>query len=297
MIDSAGLCPSKHRHEQQGRRAAPLAATLALAPRPVASWRTQERFRPRQAPPRARQLAPFPAPLVRMREQDPSSAAQGLPHLRAQGCAGGASRVKASVRPGRPTRHAALLPLACAPGACAQGDGGSCGAVNVGQTSRRLRCVVIVLGSSRWMSVECTVSQTMEHFWACHQHACASFGAVPPTVRVDHRTSAVRRRARGEAPVRNPPSADGAAHDGLRIVPGTVGQGHAKGRVAHGVGSVKKQGLAGLARADCSVGNPAAQQWLSRVAQRRVPGDTRHNPRAVAHGTALSEPLAAAALC
>jgi len=30
------------------------------------------------------------------------------------------------------------------------------------------------------MYVEFTVSQTMEHFLTCHQHAFAFFGGIPP---------------------------------------------------------------------------------------------------------------------
>src|SRR5713101_3503829 len=83
-----------------------------------------------------------------------------------------------------------------------------CRAVNVGQTSRRLSFFVMVLCYSRMMYVECTVSQTMEHFLACHQHAFEYFGAVPHKVMVDNLKSAVLRRALGEAPVLNPTYAD-----------------------------------------------------------------------------------------
>jgi transposase len=40
----------------------------------------------------------------------------------------------------------------------------------------------MVLCYSRLMYVEFTVSQTMEHFLACHQHAFEFFGAVPGRV-------------------------------------------------------------------------------------------------------------------
>ena len=65
-MDDACWCQSKHLHEQQGLSAAQIAAPLALAPRTVASWLTQERFRPRQPRPRASKLDPFKAQIVRM---------------------------------------------------------------------------------------------------------------------------------------------------------------------------------------------------------------------------------------
>jgi transposase len=54
------------------------------------------------------------------------------------------------------------------------------------------------------MSVECTVSQTMEHFLACHQHAFELIGGVPQSIMVDHVQSAVLKRTLGDAPVLNP---------------------------------------------------------------------------------------------
>jgi transposase len=278
MIDYACFCQIKHLHAQQGLSAAQIAATLALDPRTVAYWLTQERFRPRKATQRASKLDPFKAQIVRMLEKYPYSAAQVLQHLREQGFDGGYSLVKAYVHTVRPTRQAAFLTLAFAPGECAQVDWGAFGSVNVGQTSRRLSFFVMVLCYSRMMYVEFTVSQTMEHFLACHQNAFEYFGAVPQKVMVDNLKSAVLRRALGEAPVLNPTYADFAAHYGFRIVPCNVGKGNEKGRVENGVGYVKKNFLAGLDIADFSVLNPAAKQWLSSVANIRVHGETRQKP-------------------
>ena len=283
MIDSHTLCQRKALHEQHGLTIAQIAAPLSLDPRTVASWRRQERCRPRQSTPRASKLDPLKLQIVHMLDQYPSSAAQVLQHLREQGFAGGYSTVKASVRTVRPTRQAAFLTLALAPGECAQADWGAFGSVPVGQTRRRLSCFVMVLCYSRQMYVECTVSQTMEHFLACHQHACETFGGVPQTVMVDNRKSAVLKRAPGAAPVCNPKYADFAKHHGCRIVPCTVGKGKEKGRVENGVGSVKKHFLAGLDLADFRMLAPAATHWRDTVAHVRRQGETRKPPVALWH--------------
>jgi Mu transposase, C-terminal domain len=128
------------------------------------------------------------------------------------------------------------------------------------------------------MDGECTLSQTMEHFLACHQHACERFGGVPHTSMVDNLTSAVWGRPLGQAPGLNPKSAAFAKHDGFRIVPCKVGKGHEKGRGENGVGYVKKNFLAGLDIADCSMLAPAAQHWLDTVANGRLHGETRQSP-------------------
>jgi transposase len=175
-----------------------------------------------------------------MLEKYPYSAAQVWQRLREQGFEGGYSLVKAYVRTVRPRRQPAVLKLAFAPGECAQVDWGSFGSVRVGQTSRRLSFFVMVLCYSRLMYVEFTVSQTMEHFLACHQHAFEFVGGVPQSIMVDNLKSAVLQRTLGEAPVLNPKYADFAKHNGFRIVPCNVGKGNEKGRVENGVGMSKR---------------------------------------------------------
>jgi transposase len=278
MIDYHRFCQIKDLHDHQGLNATQIAGVLSLDPRTVAYWLRQERFRPRKSAPRTSKLDPFKPQIVQMLERYPYSAAQVLQRLREQGFAGGYSTVKAYVHTVRPTRQPAFLKLAFAPGECAQADWGSFGAVRVGQTSRRLSFFVMVLCYSRLMYVEFTVSQTMEHFLACHQHAFEFFGGVPQSVMVDNLKSAVLKRALGEAPVVNPKYADFAKHYGFRIVPCNVGKGNEKGRVENGVGYVKKNFLAGLEIADFSMLAPAATHWLDTVANVRVHGETRKPP-------------------
>jgi Integrase core domain len=182
------------------------------------------------------------------------------------------------VRRVRPTRQPAFLKLAFAPGECAQVDWGSFGSVPVGQTTRRLSFFVMVLCYCRLMYVEFTVSQTMEHFLACHQHAFEAFGGVPSKVMVDNLKSAVLRRSLGQAPVFNPKYAAFSQHYGFDIVPCNVGKGNEKGRVENAVGYVKKNFLAGLDIADFAMLAPAAKHWLDTVANVRVHGQTRKRP-------------------
>jgi len=278
MIDYHRFCQIKDLHEHQGLTASQIAHALALDPRTVAYWLRQERFRPRTSTPRASILAPFKPQIVQMLDKYPYSATQVFQRLREQGFAGGYSIVKAYVRTVRPKRQPAFLKLAFAPGECAQVDWGSFGSVPVGQTSRRLSFFVIVLCYSRMMYVEFTVSQTMEHFLACHQHAFEFFGGIPKKVMVDNLKSAVLTRVLGEAPVFNPKYLDFATHCGFTIAPCNVGKGNEKGRVENGVGYVKKNFLAGLELPDFSALNPAARQWLDTVANVRLHSETREKP-------------------
>jgi hypothetical protein len=96
------------------------------------------------------------------------------------------------------------------------------------------------------MYAEFTVSQTMEHFLACHQNAFAAFGSVPKRIMIDNLKSAVLKRIVGEAPIFNPTYLDFANHNGFTISACGVGKGNEKGRVENAVGYVKKNFLAGL---------------------------------------------------
>jgi transposase len=283
MIDYHRFCQIKHLHEHQGLNASQIARELSLDPRTVSYWLAQEHFCPRKPRQRPSKLDPFKAQIVRMLERYPYSAAQVFQHLRAHGFDGGYSLVKVYVRTVRPRKPAAFLSLAFAPGECAQVDWGAFGTVPVGQTHRRLSFFVMVLCYSRMLYVEFTVSQTMEHFLACHQHAFEFFGGIPHKIMVDNLKSAVLKRALGEAPVLNPKYLDFATHNGFTITPCNVGKGNEKGRVENGVGYVKKNFLAGLELPDFSALNPAARHWLDTVANVRLHGETKATPTALWH--------------
>lgn len=135
----------------------------------------------------------------------------------------------------------------------------------------------MVLCYSRLMYVEFTLSQTMEHFLACHQHAFEAFNGVPENIMVDNLKSAVLKRVMGE-PLFNPRYVDFARHYGFTIKPCNVRKGNEKGRVESGVGYVKKNFLNGLDIADFSHLNPAINTWLESIANVRIHGETHKRP-------------------
>ena len=278
MIDYALFCKIKHLKEHEGLTGTQIAAELALDPRTVDKWINQEQFVPRKTTPRPSKLDPFKKDIIRMLEAHPYSAAQILQRISEQGFDGRYSIVKDYVRKVRPPRFQAFLTLSFAPGECAQVDWGSYGSVNVGNTRRRLSFFVMVLCYSRMMYVEFTVSQTMEHFLACHRNAFGFFGLVPQKIMVDNLKSAVLKRIVGQAPVFNPKYLDFANHHGFNIAACNVGRGNEKGRVENAVGYVKKNFLAGLDIPDFSAIEPAARHWLQTVANVRIHGVTRKKP-------------------
>jgi transposase len=278
MIDFELFSEIKHYHEQKGLNASQIASELGLDPRTVAKWLKVKRFRHRSSTKRASKLDPFKNSITRMLETHPYTATQVLQRIREEGFEGAYSIVKSYVRKVRPKRSPAFLKLAFAPGECAQVDWGFYGSVAVGSTRRKLGFFVMVLCYSRMLYVEFTVSQTMEHFLACHQNAFEYFGGVPKKIMVDNLKSAVLQRITGQNPVFNPTYLDFAGHYGFTIAPCGVGKGNEKGRVENGVGYVKKNFLAGLDIPDFSSLNPAGKQWLDTIANVRVHGETRERP-------------------
>jgi len=278
MIDYELYCKIKDCHDRHHLTVAQIARELHLDERTVARWLAMEKFRPRQVTPRPSKLDPFKGQIVRWLATHPYTATQIFLRLREAGYEGGITLVKDYVRHVRPPRMPAFLTLAFAPGECAQVDWGQFGSIPVGNTRRRLSFFVMVLCYSRMLYVEFTVSETMEHFLACHANALAFFRGVPARLMVDNVKSAVLRRAVGEAPVLNPRYKDLADHFGFAIAPCGVGQAHEKGRVENAVGYIKKNFLAGLELTDFCLVNPAARHWLDTVANVRVHGSTKRKP-------------------
>jgi transposase len=278
MIDYEMYCKIKDCHERQGLTIAQTARALGLHAQTVAKWVRRSHYQARHSAPRASRLDPFKARIVRLLETHPYSAQQVFQRLREEGFAGGFTIVKDYVRKVRPPRREAFLKLSFAPGECAQLDWGEYASIGVGSTRRRLSFFVMVLAYSRLMYVEFTVSQTMEHFLACHEHAFAAFGGCPVRLMIDNLKSAVLRRSIGEAPIFNPRYLDFARHWGVDITACNLARGNEKGRVENGVGYVKKNFLNGLELLDFSAVNPAAQLWLDTIANVRIHGETHRRP-------------------
>lgn len=278
MIDYEQYCRIKDYHEHRHLTVAQIARELHLDERTVARWVAAEKFRPRKVSPRPSKLDPYKKQIVRWLESHPYTAAQIFLRLREVGYGGGITIVKDYVHHIRPPRTPAFLTLSFAPGECAQVDWGQFGSIAVGNTRRRLSFFVMVLCYSRMLYVEFTVSETMEHFLACHANAFAFFGGVPERVMVDNLRSAVLRHALGQTPILNPRYKDFADHFGFTVRPCGVGQAHEKGRVENAVGYIKKNFLAGLELSDFALVNPAARQWLETVANVRVHGTTKRLP-------------------
>ena len=277
MINYETFCKIQDCRERQGLTVAQTARALHLHPRTVAKWSARGHFERRRPQSRSSVLDPFKPRITRMLDTHPYSAVQIFQRLGEEGYDGGITILRDYVRRIRPAKRPVYLKLDFSAAECAQIDWGSFGSVAIGNTRRRLSFFVMVLAFSRRMYVEFTVSQTMEHFLACHEHAFAELG-VPSKVMVDNLKSAVLQRLAGVAPVYNPRYLDFARHHGFEIVACNVRRANEKGRVESGVGYVKKNLLRGLELTDLSSIQAAARVWLDNVANVRIHGETQRRP-------------------
>ncbi len=232
MIDYETYFRIKHYAQHQRLSASQIAVALQLDLRTVEKWLNVERYQPKAAPQRRSKLDDYKDAIVRRLEAHPYTAAQLFHQMKEQGYEGGYTILREYVHKIRPRRALAFLTLSFAPGECAQVDWGLYGSVNVGNSRRRLSFFVMVLCYSRMMYVEFTLSQTMEHFLACHQHAFEAFEGVSENVMLDNLKSAVLKRVMGE-PVFNPRYVDFARHYGFTIKPCNVGKGNEKDHASY----------------------------------------------------------------
>lgn len=166
MISYEVFCKLHDYAEKHGLNVAQIARKLALDSKAVAKWLNVKSFTPRQSTVRRSKLDSYKTQIVSWLEPHPYSAVQIFQRLKENGYEGGYSIVTDCVRIVRPRRQSAFLTLSFEAGECAQMGWGEYGSVNVGSTRRRLSFFVMVLCDSRFMYVEFTVSQTMEHFAA-----------------------------------------------------------------------------------------------------------------------------------
>ena len=262
---------------QQGLTPVQIAADCQLDERTVRFWQDQKSYRPRQAPRRPSKLDAYRQLVARRLAEHDFSARQLLRQLREAGYTGGYSILKELVSELRPPRQAAFLPLAFAPGECAQVDWGQAGTLAVEGGTRRLSFFVMVLCYSRMLYVEFTLQERQEQFLACHQNAFVRWGGVPQRVMLDNLKSAVLSHPYGQPAVYHPRYLDFAAHYGFEARACQPRRANEKGRVENAVGYVKKNFLAGLTLTSLSAVQTAAIQWMQEANQRQHAA-TRRRP-------------------
>lgn len=198
--------------------------------------------------------------------------------IRKEGYDGGYTIVTDYLRQIRPNRKKPHLDLVFAPGECAQVDFGQWGAIQVGETRRKLSFFVMTLAYSRMIYVEFILKESMEFWLDSHRKAFEFFGGVPEKIMVDRCKVAIIKDVPYSEPIPNPRYKDFSEYYGFKIKACAKAAGNEKGRVENGVKFVKMNLLRGLEISSLDGLNELAAEWTDQIANVRIHGQTKKRP-------------------
>lgn len=179
----------------------------------------------------------------------------------------------------RPRRSRVYQEVIYEPGEAMQVDWGDCGRVAVGGTSRRVSVFVAVLGYSRLMFIEFTLSQRKADFYRALVAALNFFGGSPRKVIVDNLKAAVLNGSGREA-CYHPDFLALCGYFCLQPVACQRRDPESKGIVEGGVRYVKRNALAGRAEQLTTFTDyqALAVTWRDEVANVRRHETTNERP-------------------
>lgn len=238
---------------------------------------------PRYTPqkPRASKLDPYKDYLKARLEKCPRlSGVRLFQEIQAQGYPGRISILRDFLQPLRAQIHHDLtVRFETMPGQQGQVDWGSFGTVIEQGQVHRLYGFVLVLGYSRAMYVEFTLSQTIESLLRCHLHAFDYFGGYPCELLYDHmKTVILSETPDGQGRRWNPKFLDFAGYYG--VVPRLCRpyRARTKGKVERMIGYVKDNFFEGRSFTCVEDLNHQTIVWCDTVANVRVHATTKEVP-------------------
>jgi len=192
-----------------------------------------------------------------------------LERLRARGYTGGISILRDRMRLLRPTSLGeAFLTQHFAPGQVAMIDWADFGFAVPG-IPRRVSAFVMVLGYSRMLYVEFTLSQKLGTFLRCMERALAYFGGVTLCDMFDNMKTVVLEHRPPHDPVFNPEFVAYAAARGFAVHACNPGKGNEKGGVERGIGFIRARFRPGRRFTNLADLNRQASVWRDTFANAR----------------------------
>ena len=244
-----------------------------------------------------RKLAPYEAQLLARIEQGCLNASVLCEEITRLGYTGKITRVRDFVRPIRREivrSREATERFETGPGKQAQVDWGHFGRIWNAPSERweKLYAFVFTLGYSRAQFLEFVTCCDLEHFLACHLHACAALG-IPEQILYDNLKTAVIGRHLDGTPQFQTGFADFALSHGYTPKLCQPYRARTQGKVERGIGYVRQNFWVRVSAAittrevDLSALNARAQDWVATVAHVRVHGT---HGEVVAKRLALAQP-------
>ena len=214
----------------------------------------------------------------RLKEFPRISAVRLLRELKPLGYPGAVTVLKDYLATLRPRVQEAFFRIETQPGEQAQVDWANCGTLRFGNTWRKLSVFVMVLGYSRMMYAEFSLSQCLEDFLAAHWRAFHFFGGIPKKCLYDNLRSVVLSRVGTDIRF-NPRFMEFAGVCLFEPVLCRPAHGNEKGKVENGIKYLQGSFLDGRDRnVPWPLWSADLGTWLSQVANVRIHGTTRARP-------------------
>jgi transposase len=230
-------------------------------------------------PAKARKIDPYVSYLTQRLAEGVLNARKLYDEIVRQGYAGKERQVRLFVQTLRqPRPPQATRRVETEPGHQAQVDGGHFGLIQHQGRQQRLYAFVMMLGWSRTMYVEFTVSTDIAIFLRGHVHAFDYFGGVPRQMLHDNLKTAVLGREADGTVRFHPRYLDLADYYGFTPRACQPYRAQTKGKVESGVKYVRGNFWLGLTYRDLADLNTQARQWLDTVANVRLHGTTNEAP-------------------
>jgi transposase len=201
-----------------------------------------------------------------------------LREIKEQGFAGSHSILGDFIRPLRAaSRQLAVIRFETLPGEQAQVDWSSFGTIESAGLKQRLYCFSMVLGFSRTIYIEWTVSQDIFTWLRCHQNAFSYFGGYTRSLLYDNLKTVVLSRC-GANIQWNPKFMDFAGFYGFEPKLCRPYRAQTKGKVERPFQYIRQDFFVGAQFSDLDELNRQARLWLDKVANARVHGTTKEIP-------------------
>jgi transposase len=200
--------------------------------------------------------------------------------IQAQGYRGKYAVVQRYVRSIRPPKiQPAVVRFETAPGQQAQVDWSPFGRINHLGQSRKLSCFALVLGYSRVLYGEFTVSEDLSTLVQCHLNAFRYLGGIPREILYDQMKTVVLEWHREHIDW-NPQFADFAKTFGFERRLCRPRRAQTKGKIERPFGYIQESFFAGLDLTQLTLDDLNAQfrQWLDHTANPRVHRTTQCVP-------------------
>lgn len=200
-----------------------------------------------------------------------------LREIRARGYDGGISILKDFVRPYRAEKSQATVRYETKPGEQAQVDWGHLGKFEIDGRLRDVYVFTMVLGYSRFMYAECTLSMDQETLLRCHVNGFRALGGCPRKILYDWMKTVVLQSEQNGQKRWNQRFLDFAHYYDVQPTLCAPYRPQTKGKVENGVKYVKGNFCCGRSFTDLDDLNRQLQDWLVE-ANRRVHGTTHEVP-------------------